>query len=196
LESGWGPEAELSGPPGITRQASIFGLCLLLVSSTVVFLSFTTAFLMRRSIGTDWVSAPKPRILFADTFILLVSSACVEKARRQLKQRNRVAFNRWWTVATVLGVLFLTGQAVAWRQLADRGFYMASTPSVSFFYMLTATHAAHVVFALAALIYVDVQAIRFRLGPAKRTGIDVSALFWHFLDVMWIGLMLLFYLLG
>jgi cytochrome c oxidase subunit III len=151
---------------------------------------------MRRSIASDWVSAPKPKILWADTLILLVSSAFVEIARRQLKQRNRVAFNRWWTGATALGVLFLVGQAIAWHQLADAGFYIASTPSVSFFYMLTATHAAHVIGALAALVYVDVQAVRFRLGPAKRTGIDVSAIFWHFLDIMWLGLMLLLYLLG
>ncbi len=162
----------------------------------MVFLSFIAAFLMRRSIASDWVSAPKPKILFANTFILLVSSGCVEMARRHLKQRDRTAFNRWWTGATVLGALFLLGQTLAWRQLANEGFYMASTPSVSFFYMLTAAHAAHVIFALAALVYVDVQAIRFRLGPAKRTGIDVSAIFWHFLDVMWIGLMLLIYLLG
>jgi cytochrome c oxidase subunit III len=172
------------------------GLYLLLVSSTVVFLSFIAAFLMRRSIASDWVSAPKPKILLVNTAILIISSGFIEKARHKLHLRNRVAFNRWWTAATVLGILFLVGQSIAWSQLADEGFYMASTPAVSFFYMLTACHATHVIGAVAALIYVDVQAVRFRLGPAKRTGIDVSAVFWHFLDVMWLGLMLLFYLLG
>jgi cytochrome c oxidase subunit III len=161
-----------------------------------VFLSFVAAFLMRRSFGADWVSAPKPKILWANTIILVASSWFVEIARRQLRRRNRVAFNGWWTGATALGILFLIGQTVAWQQLANQGLYISSTPSVSFFYMLTATHAAHVIGALAALIYVDVQAVRYRLGPAKRTGIDVSAVFWHFLDVMWLGLMLLFYLLG
>ncbi len=117
-------------------------------------------------------------------------------ARRQLRHKNRTAFNGWWTGATALGVLFLLGQAVAWDELRARGLYIASRPSTSFFYVLTATHAAHVILAVAALVYVDVQAIRFRLGPAKRTGIDVSAVFWHFLDVMWLCLMALFYLLG
>jgi cytochrome c oxidase subunit III len=151
---------------------------------------------MRRSIATDWVSAPKPRILWANTIILVASSWFVETARRQLKRRNRAGFNGWWTGATALGILFLVGQSIAWQQLANEGLYIASTPSVSFFYMLTAAHAAHVIGALAALIYVDVQAVRFRLGPAKRTGIDVTAIFWHFLDLMWLGLMTLFYLLG
>jgi cytochrome c oxidase subunit III len=151
---------------------------------------------MRRGFGTDWVSTPKPHILWANTGVLLVSSWCVEMARRQLRHKNRTAFNGWWTGATALGVLFLLGQAVAWDELRARGLYIASGPSTSFFYVLTATHAAHVILAVAALVYVDLQAIRFRLGPAKRTGIDVSAVFWHFLDVMWLCLMALFYLLG
>jgi cytochrome c oxidase subunit 3 len=96
----------------------------------------------------------------------------------------------------VLGVLFLLGQALAWRELKNAGLYMASNPSVSFFYILTAAHAAHVLGGIAALTYVDVQALRFQLGPAKRTAIDVSAIFWHFLDGMWICLMALFYLWG
>jgi len=151
---------------------------------------------MRRSGAADWVTIPKPRILWANTIILLASSFCVEEARRHLKRRKREAFNGWWTGATALGVLFLAGQGVAWQQLRAAGLFIASTPSAAFFYVLTATHAAHVVGAVAALIYVEMQAIRFRLGPAKRTGIDVTAIFWHFLDVMWLCLMGLFYLLN
>jgi cytochrome c oxidase subunit III len=168
----------------------------LLLSSSVVFLVFVIAFLMRRSIATDWVTTPKPRILWANTVLLVASSWFIQMARRQLKLRKRVAFNGWWTGATALGLLFLLGQALAWRQLRDEGLYIASSPSTSFFYVLTATHAAHVIGAVAALVYVEVQALRYRLGPAKRTGIDVSAIFWHFLDAMWLCLMLLFYTLG
>ena len=195
--SGWeeGGTDSAASPPGVTRRASIFALYLLLVSSAVVFLALVAAFLMRRSGAADWVTIPKPRILWANTVLLLASSVFVEVARRYLKLRDRVAFNRWWTAATALGVLFLAGQGLAWQQLRAAGLFIASSPSAAFFYVLTGTHAAHVVGAVAALVYVDVQAVRFRLGPAKRTGIDVSAVFWHFLDVMWLCLMGLFYLL-
>jgi cytochrome c oxidase subunit III len=196
--SGWeeGGADFAAGPPGVTRRASIFALYLLLVSSAVVFLALVAAFLARRSGAADWVTIPKPRILWANTVLLLASSVFVEVARRYLKLRDRVAFNRWWTAATALGVLFLAGQGLAWQQLRNAGLFIASSPSAAFFYVPTATHAAHVVGAVAALVYVDVQAVRFRLGPAKRTGIDVTAVFWHFLDVMWLCLMGLFYLLG
>ena len=196
--SGWedGEVETAASPPGVTRRASLFGLYLLLISSAVVFLALVAAFLARRSGAPDWVTIPKPRILWANTVLLLASSVCVEAARRQLKHRKREAFNRWWTGATALGVLFLAGQALAWQQLRAEGLFIASSPSAAFFYVLTATHAAHVVGAVGALIYVEMQAIQFRLGPAKRTGIDVSAIFWHFLDVMWLCLMGLFYLLS
>jgi cytochrome c oxidase subunit 3 len=162
----------------------------------MVFLAFVAAFLMRRSLGNGWASTPKPHILWWNTGLLIASSAVVQIARRHLRRGDRPGFNRWWTAATAIGILFLGGQWLAWRQLQEAGLYMASNPSTSFFYILTATHAAHVLGAVAALVYVDVQAIRFRLGPAKRTAIDLSAIFWHFLDGLWLGLMALFYAWG
>jgi cytochrome c oxidase subunit 3 len=171
-------------------------LYLLLVSSAVVFLALVVAFLMRRDGAVDWVRIPKPHILWVNTIFLVASSFCVEAAREQLKHRKRTVFNGWWTAATGLGVLFLVGQALAWQQLRGAGLFIASSPSAAFFYVMTATHGAHVIGAVAALVYVEVQALRFRLGPAKRTGIDVTAVFWHFLDVMWLCLMGLFYAFG
>jgi cytochrome c oxidase subunit III len=148
---------------------------------------------MRRDISSDWVSVHKPRVLWLNTAILLASSLALERARRQLHSGNRVLFNRWWTGGTGLGALFLVGQAFAWSQLRAAGFYVAYSPSVAFFYILTAAHALHLIGGLTALTYVDVQALRFRLGPAKRTAIDCSAIFWHFLDGMWIYVMVLLY---
>lgn len=162
----------------------------------MVFLALTAALLMRRDISSDWVSMHKPRILWLNTAILLASSATLEHARRKLHAGDRSLFNRWWTAGTGLGILFLLGQAYAWRELREAGFYIASTPSIAFFYILTAAHAAHLLGGLTALVYVDVQALRFSLGPAKRTAIDCSAIFWHFLDAIWLYLMVLFYVWG
>ena len=162
----------------------------------MVFLAFTAALLMRREISNDWVSMHKPSILWVNTGVLLLSSLALERGRGQLQSGNRTLFNRWWTAGTVLGILFLIGQALAWRQLRNSGVYLAANPSTAFFYILTASHAAHLLGGLTALVYVDVQALQFSLGPAKRTAIDCSAIFWHFLDVLWIYLMVLFYVWG
>jgi len=192
---GWGGDTPGDGR-GASRRASLIGLYVLLVSSSAVFLAFTAAFIMRRSIATDWISTPKPNILWVNTGILLISSGLLERARWAIRSGDRVGFNWWWTAATAMGIAFLLGQAFAWRELREAGLFIASNPSTSFFYMLTATHAAHVLAALVALVYVNVHALWFQLGPAKRTAVDLSAIFWHFLDGLWLCLMLLFYVWG
>ena len=162
----------------------------------MVFGAFTSAFWVRRGMGDDWISFPKPPILFVNTAVLLASSVVLDMSRRALKSGNRSRFNFWWTLATALGILFLLGQAYAWWLLKNEGIYVGSNPSSSFFYILTASHAFHLLGGVAELVYVDIQAWRLRLGPAKRTAIDVTAIFWHFLDGIWMYLMVLFYVWG
>jgi cytochrome c oxidase subunit 3 len=194
-EGGWGDGGGSEGR-GSSRGASFTGLYVLLAATTMIFAAFTSAMVVRRGLANDWISVHKPPVLWVNTGILLASSLALELARRALRHRARDRFNGWWTAGTALGVLFLGGQALAWQQLRAAGALMASNPANSFFYILTASHAAHLVGGLIALLYVDVQALRLSLGPAKRTAIDVSALFWHFLNVLWLYLMVLLYVWG
>ena len=189
-----GSRAETPDNRGSDRHTSLVGLLILLVSTGIVFAALVGAFVARRLLGDDWIPMPKPPLLWLNTGILIASSVALDLARRALKARQRINFNRWWTTATGLGVLFLVGQAIVWSQLRAAGIYVATNPSSSFFYVLTAVHALHLIGGLTALTWVDVQALRLRLGPAKRTAIDVCAIFWHFLDVLWIMLMAIFYI--
>jgi cytochrome c oxidase subunit III len=195
VEGGWGEGGGSEGR-GSSRGASFTGLYVLLAATTMIFAAFTSAMVVRRGLGNDWVSFHKPIILWVNTAILLTSSVVLELARRALRHRHRERFNAWWTAGTALGVLFLGGQALAWLQLRQAGVFIASSPASSFFYILTASHGLHLLGGVIALLYVDVQALRLSLGPAKRTAIDVSAVFWHFLDGLWLYLMALFYLWG
>jgi len=178
---------------GATRRASFTGLLVLLASTTMIFAAFTSALLVRRGGAGDWVHTPLPPVLLLNTAVLLASSGALETARRKLRHGARVAFNAWWTVGTLLGLAFLGGQALAWIDLGSRGYYAATNPSSAFFYLLTAAHAAHLVGGICVLLYVDVQAFRLRLGPGKRTAVEISTLFWHFLDVLWILLLVMLY---
>src|ERR1700730_2957395 len=184
------------GGRGSSRRASITGLLVLLAASVMMFAAFTSAFFVRRGLSNDWVDTPLPRILWLNTGVLLASSGAIELARRALRSGRRTAFNRYWTLATILGALFLGGQYMAWRQLNDAGIYLASNPSSSFFFLLTCVHAVHLLGGITALGYIDVEALLLRLGPGKLTAVDVSAYFWHFLDAIWIYLMALFFFWG
>jgi cytochrome c oxidase subunit III len=181
---------------GASRRASMTGLLVLLAATTMAFAAFTSAYVVRRGISNDWVPFHLPRILWLNSGVLIASSLLLEMARRALKTGRRSAFNRYWTAGTALGVLFLLGQALAWRQLDAAGIFIASNPSSSFFYLLTAAHGLHIAGGLTALIYVDIKALRLELGPGKRTAVDVSAVFWHFVDGLWIFLMVLFLVWG
>ena len=197
IEGGWGNGGgDSSDERGWARGASFTGLYVLLAASTMLFAAFTSAMVVRRGLSNDWVSLHKPSILWINTLVLLTSSAMLELARRALRRHERSRFNTFWTAGTTLGLLFLCGQALAWLQLRAAGVYVATNPSGAFFYILTASHAVHLIGGVTALLYVDVQALRLRLGPSKRTAIDVSTLFWHFLDGLWLYLMLLFYVWG
>jgi cytochrome c oxidase subunit 3 len=162
----------------------------------MVFAAFTSAYWVRRGMSNDWTAFPMPRILWVNTAVLIASSVVLELARRSLKEGRRTEFNKYWTAGTVLGILFLLGQAFAWKELSHAGIFVATNPSSSFFYLLTAAHGVHILGGLSALVYVDVQALRLRLGPRKRTAVDVSAMFWHFVDGLWIYLMALFLVWG
>ena len=198
IDPGWGGGGDGPDGRGADRRASFTGLFVGLACCTMLFAAFTSAFVVRRGLSdmNEWVSIQKPTILFWNTGILLLSSLILDLSRRALKTGARSRFNLYWSIATALGILFLVGQAYAWYQLKQAGIFISTNPSSSFFYVFTAAHAAHVLGGVAALVWVDIQALRLRLGPAKRTMIDITAVFWHFLDGLWLFLMLLFYVWG
>jgi len=192
----WGDGGGGSDGRGADRQAAFIALFILLAGTGMVFAALTMAFWMRHGTSDDWIAMRKPPLLWVNTAVLLASSVVLDRARVALRNGRRDGFNRWWTAATALGLAFLVGQGIVWRQLSLSGVFIASSPTSSFFYLLTAAHAVHLLGGMAALIYVEVQALRLRLGPAKRTVIDITAVFWHFLDGVWLYLMVLLYVWG
>jgi len=169
--------------PGRTYQ---LGMWFALTGIVMLFAGFTSAMVVRRGMAFDWVSIVVPRVLWANTGILLASSLTLEFSRRALSQHARVNFIRWLAATVALGVAFLGGQLVAWRELAARGVYLATNPSSSFFYVLTAAHGVHLLGGVLALGYVAIHAGRMARGSERRTAFDVTAIYWHFMDALWI----------
>ena len=119
-------------------------------------------------------------------------SSDLEAALWCLKSGRRAAFNLWWSAGAICGLLFLAGQGLAWQQLLDAGVFVSGNPAAAFFYLLTATHAVHLLGGVAVLVWIAVRALRFELGPGRRTAAGAGALFWHFLDGLWVYLLALF----
>ena len=86
----------------------------------------------------------------------------------------------------MLGGGFLTGQWIAWRLLAERGFYLASSASSSFVYLLTATHAIHLAGGMLVLLYAATVSLLHQPVGARRIVVDVTAWYWHFMFLLWV----------
>jgi cytochrome c oxidase subunit 3 len=134
-----------------------------------------------------------PWELWFSTIMLLASSVTFELSRRALRRNDYPRFNLLLSLTTFLGVAFLVGQVMAWRHLASQGLFQAENQHSTFFYLLTSLHALHLLGGLVALIYLTVLALRLRIGSRQRNAVEVTALYWHFMDGLWIYIFLLLF---
>jgi cytochrome c oxidase subunit 3 len=167
-------------------------IALAMLSILMFFMVLTAAFVVLRFNNLHtWSAIRLPWILWVNTAVLLTSSASLELARRKLQDSLR-GFKRLWALTTILGMIFLGGQVIAWRHLAAEGVYMASRLSSSFFYVFTALHAAHVLGGICALLYVRLR--NFEAARVSRfIAAEVTSYYWHFMDGLWLFLLALLY---
>jgi cytochrome c oxidase subunit 3 len=169
------------------------GVVLALISVLMFFMTLVSAFIVLRGKSARWVPVHLPNILWLNTAILLASSGTLELARRRLARIDLAGFRKLWRVTTSLGVLFLAGQIVAWRQLVKGGVYVASSQASSFFYIFTAAHGLHLLAGVGALMYVSART--FEQGKVTRsTAAEVTSYYWHFMDALWVFLLALLYI--
>jgi cytochrome c oxidase subunit 3 len=188
--------ADYSPPPSSTA------IWVVLFAVTMMFAAFTSALIVRKGSSLDWQSFTLPSILYLNTFLLLISSVTLEVARRRVTAfmgglKNQVPENQsdtpalWLYITLFLGLLFVAGQYLAWKQLAAQGMYLATNPSSSFFYVLTAMHALHVVGGLGGLVYVI---RKLNKSTLRRNALVATARYWHFMGGLWVYLLVLLWM--
>jgi cytochrome c oxidase subunit 3 len=164
-----------------------------LVSILMFFMALASAFIVLRRGSDAWVTVRLPPILWVNTLILIASSFTLEAARRRLSDSNASGFRTLWLLTTGLGVLFVTGQFVAWRQLVSQGVFLASNQASSFFYIFTGAHAVHLLGGVGALLYVSFRKLdktRISLSAVA----EITSYYWHFMDGLWVFLLALLFL--
>jgi cytochrome c oxidase subunit III len=189
---GFGGEGEEPGGWSVPPRAYHTGMWMALAAITMLFAAFTSAMVVRKGLGGDWVRTGLPRILYLNTAVLLMSSLTFEWARGVRRSGEDERFRSRLYVTLALGVAFIAGQLTAWRELAHRGVYLATNPSSSFFYLLTGAHGLHLLGGIVALSYLVFRARRLAASPKGSTAVDVTALYWHFMDGLWIYILIIF----
>lgn len=178
-----------SGGGRTPQRAYVTGMVVALAGILMFFMAFVSAYVVRKDMpNSAWIPLALPRILWLNTLILIASSFTLTRARRLFVAKDQEGFRHWWATTTILGVLFVAGQIIAWRQLFAAGTFLATNPSSSFFYVFTGAHGLHLLGGVLALLYIQFGTPR---KVAMSTAVDIVAMYWHFMDGLWIFLFLL-----
>jgi cytochrome c oxidase subunit 3 len=196
------------------RRARL-GLLVGVVGIVMIFVSFTSAYVVRQGLPTfdsrtntmvhDWIPVRLPRLLLVNTIVLLLSSFTIELARRRAARSAALAEVgpipgvstggdekvSWLALTVVLGLLFLTGQGLAWRELAASGFYISATPSSSFVFLLTGMHGVHLLGGVIALLIAGAASLLRRSAQSQLIWLDVTGWYWHFMAILWVYILAL-----
>ena len=172
-------------------------VCFLAIVGVLFFLFFAAYHMRLDPVevgveGSDWVPIPEPPLLWFNTVVLVLASIAYEVARRA-SNRGRMATAKFaFLAAGAITLAFLALQLLVWNQLIARGYYAHANPANAFFYLITAVHGVHL---LGGLIAWTRAARRFAGEddlPRLRRSVDLCALYWHFLLLIWLGMLALF----
>lgn len=193
--TGGGNNGPRGRQPGDVPERFRVGVWALLVAITMMFLALTGVYIIRAVGSGSWQALHIPPASWVSTFLLLASSATIEVARRALKRNAFETYRRWLLITLGCGAGFIAAQLLAWRELAAQGVYLSSHPHSSFFYLLTAAHALHMLGGIGGLLYLlrKTQSSA-RTSRNKIAMTDAVTVYWHFMDGLWCYLFVLLFL--
>jgi cytochrome c oxidase subunit III len=182
-----GPAYDLASPSTRSRQLWRVTLVVLMAVIASLFGLFMSAYLIRMDAG-DWRPLQDPGLLWANTGVLVACSVLLQLAWLAARRGNDWMLKLTWLGGGVMSLLFIAGQYVVWRQLNAAGFYLDANPASAFFFLLTGLHVLHVMGGLVAWGRTTILMGGAGPTPGVRLGIELCALYWHFLLAVWVVL--------
>jgi cytochrome c oxidase subunit III len=186
----------------LTRPNMVSVGTIIWLSSELMFFAglFAMYFTARARAGAEEGWPPEPTELnlpYATVFtiILVASSVTCQFGVFAAEQGNVYGLRRWFSITFVMGLIFVLGQAFEYVQLVEEGTTISSSTYGSVFYLTTGFHGLHVIGGLIAFIFVLIRSTMGRFTPAQATSAIVVSYYWHFVDVVWIGLFATIYLI-
>ena len=175
--------------------AGLLAMRFALVSVTALFVTIGIVYFLRSRSGLNWQHIRVPHLLWLSTALILVSSWTLENARAWLNRKDSPRYMRALTITMCVGVIFLVSQVLALQELVTQGIYLRHNPHSSLFYVVTVVHGFHLLGGMGALCYLLIRSSNY--PPVvifdyqrQRGRFAVSALYWHFLTAIWLGIFL------
>jgi cytochrome c oxidase subunit III len=173
----------------LTMNPKKFAMWLFIVSVVMIFAALTSAYIVRQAEG-NWIIFDLPQLFWINTGVIIVSSLTMHWAYLSAKKDNLESVKIATVITTILGVAFMVGQYLAWKDLVLNKIYFVGNPSGSFVYVISGLHFLHVIGGVVYLLILLTSALRFRVHSKSLNQIEMCATYWHFLGGLWLYLFL------
>ena len=183
-----GPIDDFPGTGAVTLPAAKLGLGVFLAVAGALFTLVISAYSMRQGLA-DWRALPVPKLLWFNTGVLVLSSIALQWAYLAARRNDLEGVIIGLLGGGVSAVIFLIGQLLAWQQLIVAGYFVASNPANSFFYLITAVHGLHLMGGLVALGRTTSKVWRGAKVIEVQLSVELCAIYWHFLLLVWLVLL-------
>jgi cytochrome c oxidase subunit 3 len=158
-------------------------------SLLMMFAGFTSAYIVKRN-QANWQTFDLPQFFWYSTVAILLSSVTIYLAEKAFKQREMKKYRSLVITTLVLGVLFIVFQTLGFQQLWENGMTLQANVSYSFLYVIVCAHAAHVLGGLVALFVLFTIAFSTKTKSYNTVPVELVSTYWHFVDVLWIYLLI------
>lgn len=163
-----------------------------IASLVMMFAGLTSAYVVSSS-RRDWVDISMPQEFYYSTGVILLSSLCLYLAKQLIRKEQHKQATLLTIVTFVLGTAFVVMQFQGFNAIIDMGHRFTGSSSnvnASYIYLIVALHLAHILAGLIALLYMTLKTIRGKYTAQDYIGFEVGSIFWHFVDILWIYLLL------
>ena len=161
-----------------------------IVGMIMLFAALTSAYIVAAG-GPGWIEVPVPNGFYISTVFIVLSSSAAWWATSAVKSNNTTGITAGLGIALLLGCGFVVSQLTSWTELVENGFYFTGgSAASSYLYMISGVHLAHMIAGILALLVTTVNAVRKQYTAERKLGLELAAMFWHFLGVLWVYLLL------
>ncbi len=166
-----------------------FTLWVGLASIMMMFAGFTSAYIIKRN-QANWVTYQLPKVFWYSTVVIIISSLTLWVAQKAFSNREMLKYRRLLVATLLLGILFIVLQIIGFRQLWLTGITLTANVSFSFLYIIVGLHALHVIGGIIALFIVFAKAFSTTVRSYNIVPVEVMSTYWHFVDILWIYLLI------
>jgi cytochrome c oxidase subunit 3/cytochrome o ubiquinol oxidase subunit 3 len=198
-EAGHGAQVEHETSLGVSNPK--LAMWIFLSSDALFFGAFIATYLLYRGRDATFLGGPTPHELFsipftsATSFILLMSSLTMVLALAAIQRGDHRRFRIWILATALFGLTFISGQVFEFTEFYREGLHLDTNLFGTTFFVLTGFHGAHVTLGIVWLLTLWARSMNGRLPAHKAEAVEIGGLYWHFVDVVWIVIFTVIYLI-